>query len=742
MKNWILTAILGIFSLSVSAIAADQGKLVHGPFATHDGQTLSFYLKDNNVTAYFTSPEQTEDHTISDYELIDNRQYSLGNVSIVAVFFQDLDQGGQDEVIVMYRDEVGKPHLRAWGADADQELPLTRFTPQLEKVAASLDPFTVASARKALGNLLPQQYLVLAYPQNLADPVFSEVLATPDNYRSRFLRYFDELNDDVSSLKDAIGYSMVLPDKFIERVNDKGEKTRYTLTMDIIRQGTCGMDENGFVISSLYYQNVTASNERILEGPFADFSLQGCRLVPNMLGQYHQSAFEGEVTKYSIEDGRLLEKGNYHEGGRDGLWQEYIIEFQRQEGKYFQDEKDGIWQTFSDAGDVIAVETWKNKTLNGLWQRKVQQKGNESVWVIEEEGQYLNGNKEGAWKEDMTTAPRYAQYHNGLLEGELRVTNLAGQNIEAKKYRQGLLNGETKEWFANGNLKRLANYSNGQLQGEEIYYEENGQLSQLGHWKVISAADSSLCKDIENQDGCDRRASNLAASVKDGEWRSWHDEGVIASLVNWKNGEQFGPEYEFNHSGKLFSYARWEGGNYPVESTSYDYSSSDDYHHKPIYMRLSADSHVIRKGLTEQSTFQGRDNSLMRQNFWCTTSLNVGSVCGMEYWWHRSGFLASKVVQQNNRKIESTSWDDEGVINRQLVKTSESTFSDRFYYDGVLYSNTVRLATTYHDGNEDVVTVDPSGTGVNYYYDKQGNEVPIEELRKQRKSREFKRLSE
>ncbi|WP_213135076.1 toxin-antitoxin system YwqK family antitoxin [Citrobacter sp. FP75] len=742
MKNWMLTAMLGASCVSASAIAADQGKLVHGPLATHDGQTLSFYLKDNNVTAYFTSPEETEDHTISDYELIENHQYALGNVSIVAVFFQDLDQGGQDEVIVMYRDETGKPHLRAWGADPDRALPLTRFTPQLEKVAISLNPFTVASARKAIGHLLPQQYLVLDYPQNLADPVFNELLAAPDKYRSRFLRYFDEIGDDASNLKDASGYSIVFPDKVIERVNDKGEKTRYTLTMDIIRQGTCGMDEHGFVISGLYYQNVTASNEHIKEGPFADFSLQGCHLVPNLLGQYHLNAFEGEVTHYSAEEGRLLEKGNYHEGERDGLWQEYNIEFQRQEGKYLQDEKDGVWQTFSDAGDVVAVETWQNKMLNGFWQRKVQQKGNESAWVIEEEGKYLNGNKEGVWKETLTTAPHYAQYHNGLLEGEQRVTNPAGQNIEVKHYLHGLLNGESKEWFANGNLKRLANYSNGQLQGEEIYYEENGLVSELRHWKIISAADSGLCKDIENQENCDRRTSNLTASAKDGEWRSWHQEGGLASLVNWKNGEQFGGEYKFNHSGKLFSYARWEGGSYPVESTSYDYSSSDDYNHKPIHMRLSADSHVIRKGLTEQSTFQGGDNSLMRQNFWCTTSWTAGAVCGMEYWWHNSGFLASKVLQHNNRKIESTSWDDEGVIDRQLVKTSESTFSDRFYYDGVLYSNTVRLATTYHDGNEDVVTVDPSGTGVNYYYDKQGNEVSIEELRKQRKSGEFKRLSE
>lgn len=742
IRGWMLTTMLGSFVVFGNVMAADLGKLVHGPLATHDGQTLAFYQKDNMVTAYFTSAEDTGDHTLSDGEQLQNKQYALGNVSIVAVFYQDLDRGGQDEIIVMYRDDAGKPHLRAWGADSESALPLTRFTPQLEKVAASLDKFTVANARKAIGRLLPQQYLVTSFPQDLPDPLFTEVLASPDKYRSEFLRYFDEMGDDVKNMNDVNGYSIIFPDKFIERVNNKNEKTRYTLTMDVLRQGSCGNDDSGFAITGLYYQNITAEKDYRKEGPFVYFSQQGCQLVKNSIGQYHNSELDGEITNYSADEGRLLEKGNYRDGKREGVWQEYTVDFQRQEGKYLDDERDGVWQTFADSGEVVAVETWKNKTLNGLWQRKVQQKGTDSSWVVEEEGQYLNGDKEGEWKEMMTTEPRYAKYHRGLLEGELRLTTPEGQNIAIKNYQHGLLNGEVNEWFANGKLKRHANYLNGQLQGEEIYYDKNGQMSELHHWKIISPTDSGLCKNLILQEVCDRRAANQTDSVKEGEWRSWHEGGVLASLAHWKNGQKFGAEYKFNYSGKLFSYARWEGGAYPVEDTRYDYSSSDDYAHKPVHMRLLADTHILRDGLKEQSTFQSGENNLSRQNYWCTTPSNAGAVCGMEYWWHDTGFLASKVLQQNNRKIESTSWDNKGVIDRQLVKASDSTFSDRFYVEGVLYSNTIILAKTYHDGNEDIVTADPSSAGVNYYYDKQGNEVPIEELRKQWKSDGANPLSE
>ncbi|QLO16106.1 hypothetical protein HV183_23140 [Citrobacter freundii] len=740
--SWMPAAMLGISLASGNVIAEELGKLVHGPLATPVGQTLTFYQKDNKVTAYFSSTEETEDHTISDYEPSENRQYALGNVSIIAVFYQDLDQGGQDEIIVMYRDAAGKPHLRAWGADSDSVLPLTRFTPQLEKVAASLDKFTVVNARKAIGRLLPQQYLMTSFPQDLPDPLFTEILASPDKYHSEFLRYFDEMYDDVKNMNDVNGYSIIFPDKFIERVNNKNENTRYTLTMDVLRQGSCGNDDSGFAITGLYYQNVTAEKSFRKEGPFVDFSLQGCQLVKNRVGQYHNSEIDGEITSYSAEEGRLLEKGNYRDGKREGGWQEFTVDLQRQEGKYLDDERDGVWQTFSDAGEVIAIETWQNKALNGRWQRKVQQKGSDSSWVVEDEGQYLNGDKEGEWKEMMTTEPRYAKYHRGLLEGELRLTTPEGQNIAIKNYQRGLLNGETNEWYPNGKLKRHANYLNGQLQGEEVYYEDNGQISELRHWKIISPGDSGLCKNLANQDVCDQRSSSLAASIKEGEWRTWHKGGVLASLVHWKNGEKFGVEYKFNYSGKLFSYARWEGGSYPLEDTRYHYSSSDDYAHKPIRMRLLADTHILSEGLREQSTFHSSENNLSRYNYWCSSPSNTVAVCGMEYWWHDSGFLASKVLQHNNRKIESTSWDNQGVIDRQLVKTSEKTFSDRFYYDGVLYSNTIRLATTYHDGNEDVVTVDPYGTGVNYYYDEQGHEVPVEELRKRHQAGNFKALSE
>ncbi|MGL5110778.1 MAG: toxin-antitoxin system YwqK family antitoxin [Vibrio ordalii] len=726
--SYIFTALLGTFLTSGWSYAADLGKLVHGPLVTNDGQELGFYKKENNVTARFASPPETEEDmeaSINFYPRLFDSQYELGNVSVVAVFYQDLDLGGQDEIIVMYRDVSGMPHLRAWGADGSQMVPLTHFAAKLDKIAVSLDKFTVASVRKAVSKLLPQQYLITYSPKDLSDPLFAEVLREPDKYHHVLQGYFDEMGDTVANLEDASGYAISFPDKFIERINDKGEIIRYMLTMEFTRQGTCGMDELGFVISDLRYQDASG----IVEGPSVYFGLSECMLMKIGEGQFHNNKREGEWSHY-YRDGMGWSKGSYRGGFREGTWQEYEEGNGLRTGKYVHDEQDGEWQTAADSGGIIAIENYQVGVANGYWLRKKPTRGDESNWVTEEEGQYLNGKKEGAWKETMITEPRYAHYRNGLLHGELRVTQPNGQNREIAHYQQGLRHGERRRWFENGQLKYLDNYLHGQLKGASYFYWwDSGKLSSIENWKPGSPVNADLCQGLPSQAACDQRA-NFAEPLQEGEWRSFHQNGQLATISQRHNGKKVGAEYKFNHSGKLFSYELWDGNDYPVEDSRYDYSESDDLVHKPIRMSLLADTRLLKDGRKEQSTFHTGTNKLSRQNFWCTTSWSRGVVCGTEYWWYSSGSLSAVKQQHNNRKIESTSWDSDGSLDTETVKTSDTTFSDRSYYFGTLYSDSIRPATTYHDGDEDVVTADPSIIIETRRYDKYGNIVTFEEQQK------------
>lgn len=722
--GWMLTALLALPGL---VLAVEPGKLVHGPLDTPYGQTLAFYQQDNNVTAYFATPAMKDgSDTPSEYALINDHHYKLGNVSIVAVFYQDVDKGGEDEVIVMYRDAAGKPHLSAWGSNGDEVVPLTRFTPQLEKVAASLDKFTVAAARKAIGALRPQQYLIAGFPQDLPDPVFNEVLASPDKYPADFLRDFDEIGSKAANANDINGYSMLFPDKFIERVNDKGENIKYSLTLDVSRQGSCGMDNAGFAPSGLYYQHTTTEKALIKEGPFVQFVLQNCQLIKNSAGQYHNNQLEGEWVHYSADNGQLLEKGVYRQGLREGVWQEYGLEGEHKEGHYHQGARVGLWQTFSPGGDIIAVENYQQDVLNGFWQRKGHAKGNTSAWVVEQEGQYLDGNKSGDWKEEMTTQPRYAQYRNGLLDGELRVTTLDGKNVTTKSYQHGLLNGVSQEWFANGQLKRNANYSQGQQQGAEYFYWDTGRLSSMLNWKVKTAAKSDLCKGMVSQLVCDRSASKLPDSIEDGEWRSYHQSGALASLAHWRDGKKYGQEYKFNDAGKLISSMRWEGGNNPVDSTVYDDSQSEDSQHQRGNVWLQSDIRQLKDGRRERLTFDSGMNKLATLDHLCTKTWSNMVSCGKAYYWFPSGMLSAIVQKQSERTIESDSWTSVGIIDEQTVKISADSFSERFYIGGKLYTDTIRPATTYHDDEEDFVFADPSKISATRYYDKEGNLVTKE----------------
>lgn len=149
MINALRYVLFGLVCFSgVTIAAAIQQKPVYGPLAVPNDQNLAFYrMANNHVEAYFSSA------IIGDYRQTNDTEYDLGDVKIVAAFCFDLNKGGEDEVIVMYRDTTGEPHIRAWGDNGVEMEPLTQLTPALDNIAARLDTFTVSSVRKAIGQM-------------------------------------------------------------------------------------------------------------------------------------------------------------------------------------------------------------------------------------------------------------------------------------------------------------------------------------------------------------------------------------------------------------------------------------------------------------------------------------------------------------------------------------------------------------------------------------------------------------
>ncbi|MGL5282687.1 MAG: hypothetical protein ACRC8W_13230, partial [Plesiomonas shigelloides] len=98
-----------------------QSKPVHGPLTlpnSDEQATLGFYQQGNQVYALYSRPDY-QDESQTYHDLID----SFTDAHISAVFFQDLDGGDNNEVVLMYKDKQGQ-HLRAYAMMDGSYIPL------------------------------------------------------------------------------------------------------------------------------------------------------------------------------------------------------------------------------------------------------------------------------------------------------------------------------------------------------------------------------------------------------------------------------------------------------------------------------------------------------------------------------------------------------------------------------------------------------------------------------------------
>lgn len=696
-----LVALVAIVNPALAGETKEYPKMLQEPLVIPNGQTLVFVRDKHNVTAEFTSPGKK-----SDEKEFNDATFSLGDVDIVAVFYQDLDLGGQREVVVMYRDAAGKPHMRAWGSTYNEIQPLTRFTPTLESISPQLKPFTVASARKAIAQLPPQNYLSAKIPDELPDPLFTEVLTSPEKYHPLFQGYFNDNYNKVESLEDAAGYYLTFPEKYIERENDKGEKAKYFLTMEYTNSGTCGRDEYAFAISGLYYSRGTATGKPDKEGPAVYLNLQNCTLQKNGAGEYKNNLMEG---KWSW-DGEYPQNGTFHLGKREGLWHEFSGNGIWREGKYHNDVAVGLWQGFSQSNEVVMIENYDNAGVyDGFWQKKTQL--DDERWVIDEQGNYVKGKKEGDWQEQMNYQPRYSHYSHGLFDGEIRETTLDGKDISRKHYVHGVLQGEAKSWFDNGQLKSIAIYENGRKQGAEYLFQKDGRLENVQTWKAPDKDTVEICAGI-SQSACDDKVEKMPASLRNGEWSAWED-GILTHLENWCDDKQCGKEYRFSKSGLLLDKKVWKNGE-SVEEAHYELAGDRRQMTNLTYHSVKAGN---RSSVTKYHHFT---DNIYLFHFECPGPTER---CGTEYAWYKSGEMAQTTQYIEGRLITLSRWLATGDMSWQIAKATEDKFAERYFLHGKILRQTLRSAQSENRDGRVILSTNSSDAGVTSYYDEDANEV-------------------
>ena len=205
---------------------------------------------------------------------------------------------------------------------------------------------------------------------------------------------------------------------------------------------------------------------------------------------------------------------------------EYILEYFNLDGKKLISNGDGVIETNYQSGKPKVKKSFKEGVANGKYN---EWNANGSIRIT---GVYLNGLKDGQWKE------RYF---------------ISDQDFQLYEYKNGKKNGKFIEYLSEGTKVIEGNYKDGQKEGLWEYYFENGKLDMAGHFKNDSQNDHWQ---YWYPNGQLYYEGEFDLGKKQGLWQFNYNDGKL-----WKKGEYINDK----KNGLWFS--QYENGNKAFEGS-------------------------------------------------------------------------------------------------------------------------------------------------------------------------------
>jgi antitoxin component YwqK of YwqJK toxin-antitoxin module len=224
--------------------------------------------------------------------------------------------------------------------------------------------------------------------------------------------------------------------------------------------------------------------------------------------------------------GMLLYKGTYEHGAPTGIWERYdedgsliarmnhiqdttIVEgtFYHADGttvassgRYVKKRKDGNWKTYSDRGDLLTDENFKDSLLNGPC--VYYYPGGKLLKKIS----FIGGKPDGPYEEYFESGKKYTEgaYEKGQMTGKFTQYAEDGGVIETGVYKKGLKDGNWK-FFEDGELKVMVVYKKG----------------------------------VEDK-----------VTFMNGNFKDYHPSGILKADYNYVNGKRDGAFSEYYDKGK------------------------------------------------------------------------------------------------------------------------------------------------------------------------------------------------
>ena len=278
------------------------------------------------------------------------------------------------------------------------------------------------------------------------------------------------------------------------------------------------------------------------------------------LAQFANGLYDGKYERY--KSNRLVEKGVYKEGVKNGTFVEYYSDGKVKSEKSFADGKrNGVSKTYFTNGKPESVQGFKNGVEDGAEQRWHWETGEQTV-----DANYADGKPVGKQTRHISSNDgeliEIRHFENGVEEGEYSQAWKNGIPRTKGQYKDGKKDGVWIDFHRSGKPQISFTYKNGRLNGEVKTFLPNG--TTVG--KVVTYLDDEpegLTQEFSPHSGKLKAEYSVYNRIREGEYKLYYDDGSLQEEGIFENdNEVYRKEYYKNGQVKKISalnaIGRWD----------------------------------------------------------------------------------------------------------------------------------------------------------------------------------------
>ena len=283
--------------------------------------------------------------------------------------------------------------------------------------------------------------------------------------------------------------------------------------------------------------------------------------------QFAKGLYDGKYERY--KHNRLVEKGVYKEGVRNGAFVEYYSDGAVKSEKTFTDGKlNGVLKTYFTNGKPEIEQSYKNGVEDGIERRWHWETGQLTV-----DAKYADGKPDGKQTRYISSNNGdYVEISNfvkGVQTGEFSQTWTNGQVRVQGKYKDGKKDGIWIEYRKNGKPEKSTTYKNGERNGEYKTFFTDGTVEKTENY--LDGQREGVSKEFFYDSGKVKNEYTYTNNVKSGKYKMYYDDGTLREEGRCDDGKEvYRKEYYKNGKVKEISERNSRGGWEILESYDSD----------------------------------------------------------------------------------------------------------------------------------------------------------------------------